>query len=179
MHTGLDKSFFELFGIPESFDVDLGRLAILYRELQAQLHPDRHATAAEAQRRLSVQMTAQLNEAYQTLKDPLRRARYLLQLRGVEDSETDTRMDPEFLMEQMALREALEAVRENGEPAAQLDALTAEVGQARDQRLQQLRTALGADEEKGLQQALGLTRELQFLEKLMVEIEQLEDELLP
>jgi molecular chaperone HscB len=179
MHAGLDKNFFELFGLPESFDVDLSRLAILYRDLQAQLHPDRHAAAAEAQRRLSVQMTAQVNEAYQTLKDPLRRARYILQLQGIEDSETDTRMDPEFLMEQMALRETLESAREDKEPVARLDELTAEVDRARNQRLQQLRVALAADDETALRQALTLTRELQFLEKLVVEIEQLEDELLP
>lgn len=179
MRTGLDKNFFELFGLPESFDVDLTVLAGLYRELQAKLHPDRHAAAAEAQRRLSVQMTALVNEAYQTLKDPLRRARYLLQLRGVEESETDTRMDPEFLMEQMSLREALESAREDASPADRLDELSAEVGQARDNRMEQLRTALAAGDGAGLDQARALTRELQFLEKLIAEIEQLEDELLP
>jgi molecular chaperone HscB len=179
MQSGLEKSFFEVFGLPESFDIDLGDLARLYRELQSQLHPDRHATAAEAQRRLSVQMTAHVNEAYQTLKDPLRRARYLLRLRGIEDSETDTRMDPEFLMEQMSLREALDDARGGADPTAPLEKLRNEVSQAHEQRLQQLRDALAAGDADALDHALALTRELQFLEKLLSEIEQLEDDLLP
>ena len=179
MQSGLEKNFFEVFGLSETFDVDLAQLAGLYRELQSQLHPDRHAAAAEAQLRLSVQMTAHVNEAYQTLKDPLRRARYLLRLRGAEDSETDTRMDPEFLMEQMSLREALDEARDDSDPAARLEQLAGEVGRAREQRLEQLRAALADSDVDSLQRALALTRELQFLEKLLAEIEQLEDELLP
>ena len=104
----LTQNHFELFGLPVAFDVDAQQLAERYRELQRILHPDRYANASDRERRLSIQHAAQVNEAFQTLKSSLRRARYLLQLKGVEfDDEKETHLDPAFLMEQMELREAL------------------------------------------------------------------------
>jgi len=81
------RNHFELFGLPVAFEVDMTRLAETYRELQRALHPDRFANASDRERRLSVQQAARVNEAYQILRSPLRRARYLLELRGVEFDE--------------------------------------------------------------------------------------------
>jgi molecular chaperone HscA len=106
MRHDLSHNHFELFGLKAGFEVDGETLALRYRDLQKETHPDRFANASEQERRLSVQLAAQINEAFRVLKSPLARARYLLELKGVVIDDTDTRMDPAFLMEQMELREA-------------------------------------------------------------------------
>ena len=107
------KNHFELFGLAPAFALDLEHLDRAYRDIQAEVHPDRFAHAGDAERRASMQMTTQVNEAYRTLKSPVRRAKYLLELNGVDVGfETNTAMPPEFLMEQMELREKLEEARD-------------------------------------------------------------------
>ena len=107
------KNHFELFGLAPAFALDLAHLDRAYRDIQAEVHPDRFAHAGDAERRASMQMTTQVNEAYRTLKSPVRRAKYLLELNGVDVGfETNTAMPPEFLMEQMELREKLEEARD-------------------------------------------------------------------
>lgn len=123
MPVNLSQNHFELFGIPVQFSVDTAELDRRYRELQREVHPDRFATAPEAERRVSMQLATRVNEAYQTLKSPLRRAVYILQLRGVDPKfETNTAMPPEFLMEQMSWRERIEAGSEEPEALLQLQA---------------------------------------------------------
>ncbi len=103
---------FELFGLPQSFAIDRQRLDARFRELQRTVHPDRFAAAGDLERRWSAQQATRINEAYQILKDPLRRGRYLLELAGIaHDDEHRTTRDVAFLMEQMELREALAEVR--------------------------------------------------------------------
>jgi molecular chaperone HscB len=123
MPVNLSQNHFELFGIPVQFAVDTAELDRRYRELQREVHPDRFATAPEAERRVSMQLATRVNEAYQTLKSPLRRAVYILQLRGVDPKfETNTAMPPEFLMEQMSWRERIEAGSEEPEALLRLQA---------------------------------------------------------
>ena len=173
MQADLGKNFFELFGLPASYDLDLTDLASRYRELQRRFHPDRYATAPDSERRLAVQMTAQINAAYQALRDPVARGRYLLSLKGVAtDEDTDTRMDPAFLMQQMELREALEEARSAGNRAARCQALQEQVNMLLDRKVTSLRHALSDD--AAVQQARALVREMQFLQKLSREIESLE-----
>jgi len=106
----LNQNHFELFGLPALFAVDAAALEARYHELQREVHPDRFAAAADAERRVSMQLATRVNEAYQTLKSPLRRAVYILQLRGVDPGlETNTAMPPDFLMGQMSWRERIEA----------------------------------------------------------------------
>src|SRR5439155_15856179 len=117
----LNQNHFELFGLPERFVVDAAALEARYRELQREVHPDRFAAAPEIERRASMQRATRVNEAYQTLKSPLRRAVYILQLRGVDpEFETNTAMPAEFLMEQMSWRERIEAGSEKSESLLQL-----------------------------------------------------------
>jgi molecular chaperone HscB len=105
-------SHFELFDLPPSFVVDTALLELRYRELQRNVHPDRFVNAGDRERLLSVHHAARINEAYRTLKDPLLRGRYLLELAGYAfDDEHHTTRDAGFLMEQMELREALSGVR--------------------------------------------------------------------
>src|ERR671923_2070275 len=102
-------SHFELFGLPARFVVDGEALERSYREIQSRVHPDRFAHAGDAERRASLQWTTRVNEAYRALKNPVQRASHLLELQGVDVGfETNTAMPPDFLMEQMELREALE-----------------------------------------------------------------------
>jgi molecular chaperone HscB len=175
MQADLGKNYFELFGLPATYDLDTTDLAARYRELQRRFHPDRYATALESERRLAVQMTAQINAAYQTLRDPVARGSYLLGLRGVTtDEDTDTRMDPAFLMQQMELREALDEARTAADRAARCQVLQGQVDALLDSKVMRLRETLAAETAPALQQARALVREMQFLQKLSQEIEALE-----
>ena len=178
MQAALDKNYFEIFGLPESFKLDLSEITQRYRQLQQQLHPDRFASASDQERRLSVQTAALVNEAFQTLKDPVRRGRYLLQLRGVDTGEeSDTAMEPAFLMEQMELRESLDEARRDEAPLARLGALENEVSEAFEHRVAHLEACFSAGAEQDLKAARNIVRELQFLQKMQAEIEQIEEDL--
>ena len=98
------QTHFELFELPVSFEVDLSDLSQRYRELQRVVHPDKFVNASDRERLLSVEKAAAINEAYQILKSPQRRARYMLELQGILfDDEKDMALDPAFLMEQIEL----------------------------------------------------------------------------
>lgn len=148
----LRKSHFELFGLPERFEIDTAALQSAYRRLQAAVHPDRFASAGGTERRIAMQFATQANEAYRTLADPGRRAAYLCERHGVSlQAETNTAMSPGFLMQQMAWRESLEAARAEGDVAA-LNGLAgtlcdhrvrllAEIGESIDRQTDFLRAA--------------------------------------
>lgn len=177
MQVALDKNYFEIFGLPENFEIDVVAIKDRYHDLQQQLHPDRYASATDQEKRLSVQMTALVNEAFQTLKDPLRRGRYLLQLRGVDThEEIDTAMDPAFLMEQMELRETLDAACESEQPLLKLASLLRQVNTTIESRINRLQESLSHADDETLEEARNTVRELQFLGKLVQEIEQREEE---
>src|SRR5438309_4656645 len=117
----LNQNHFELFDLPARFAVDAAALESRYHELQREVHPDRFAAAPDPERRASMQLATRVNEAYQILKSPLRRAVYILQLRGVDpEFETNTAMPPEFLLGQMSWRERIEAGSEDPEALVRL-----------------------------------------------------------
>jgi molecular chaperone HscB len=174
MASEAGKNYFELFGLPVGFDLDAGELSQRYRELQRRIHPDKYAAGSDAERRASMQLTTLVNEAYQTLRDPVRRARYLLSLGGVESGEdTDTAMDPAFLMEQMELRETLSEVRALSEPHKKLAELANGTMIRMQQKIAQFRECYARDPARARQSL----REMQFLDKLRREIEEIEEEL--
>ena len=80
----LNQNFFQLFDLPESFDLDVAHLSAKYRDMQTEIHPDKFAGAAEQEKMRAVQMTSYINEAYSTLKSPIKRAAYILSLRGMD-----------------------------------------------------------------------------------------------
>ncbi len=163
----LNQNHFELFGLPPRFDVDTAALDTRYRELQREVHPDRFATAPDAERRTSMQLATRVNEAYQTLKSPLGRAVYILQLRGVDPKfETNTAMPAGFLIDQMSWRERIEAGSEKPEALLQLQAgLRGESGKLFEKLRHQL------DERRDDETASQTARMLMFYEKLDSEID--------
>jgi molecular chaperone HscB len=178
MDVDFSQNHFEIFGLEPGFEVDLDRLAARYRELQRAVHPDRFASGTDQEKRLAVQRTAQVNEAFETLKRPLERARYLLQLNGIDiNSETDTTVDAEFLMEQMELREQLAEIRDQADPLGALFDLSQSV----QGKIKAIHAELAAEFDDITPENLSLAREnvrkLQFLDKLQQEADQLDEEL--
>ena len=105
----LNASDFELFALPTRFAQDRAAIDARWKDLQREAHPDRFAGEGSAAQRVALQWSVRINEAYQRLKDPLKRAAYLCELRGAPiDAENNTAMPPAFLMEQMEWREALD-----------------------------------------------------------------------
>ncbi len=167
-HETLRQDFFSLFGLPRQQGLDTDRLDALYRDIQSQVHPDRHAHLADSDKRLAMQWSTHVNEAYQTLKDPLNRARYLLQLAGHDVRlETNTAMPTAFLMEQMELREAVAAAKDAGDADA-LDVLHRRL--KKDLRADYALLQQSLDD-KALEQAGALVRQLMFQEKLIHEVD--------
>jgi len=167
---------FELFGLPNQFDLDGGLLSAQFRELQKRFHPDNFATSSERDRLLSVQKAAQINDAYQTLKNPLSRAEYLLSEQGHDiRGEQTTMQDPMFLMQQMELREDLEDISLSSDPESALFDFSENVSAMRKSQLAELKQQLDAD---AWQEAAQSVRKLKFIDKLNQEVEKLEDKLL-
>lgn len=165
----LSTDFFALFQLPRAFRIDLAELDARYREIQAQVHPDRFAHAAEGERRLSMQWATRANEGYQTLKKPLARAKYLLHLAGHDlEAESNTRMAPDFLIEQMEWREAVQEARSGGDHH-ELERLHQRLRQDLRGRYEELAVLL--DERQDLAAAAERVRQLMFLEKLLLEID--------
>jgi molecular chaperone HscB len=159
------SSHFALFGLPAVFSLDLEMLEKAYRDIQSQVHPDRFAHAGDAERRASVQWTARVNEAFQVLRNPVARARHLLELHGVDVAfETNTAMPPEFLMQQMELRETLEEAKD----ARALDTLRSDLADSK--RGLEKAIAEAIDAKQDYQGASDLVRKLQFLHRLDEEI---------
>lgn len=175
MQKYLTQNYFELFDLPSSFNIDTQLLARNYRELQKNVHPDKFASGSDQEKRLSVQLAAHINEANQTLKSPQRRARYMLEQNGVDfDDEKDTSLDPEFLMEQIELRESLETAKDQ----QQLDAVMNSLVTRRDEIMNNLTAMLTETDQAQLQAAKKEVQKLQFLAKLQSEAEALEEKLL-
>lgn len=175
----LEKNFFELFGIPETFDIDSKDLKRRYQDLQRQFHPDKFANASGQERRMSMQVTAQINEALQTLLNPVQRGRYLLKLSGVDiNDDHDTTMDPAFLMEQIELREKLEIIHKQTDPQKELMDFMNNVENGKRECRNQLSKLFLEKSESARGQARNVLRELQFFDKISSEIEELEERLL-
>ncbi len=167
---------FELFGLPLQFQLDGSLLSSQFRDLQRQFHPDKFAIASERDRLLAVQKAAQINDAYQVLKNPISRAEYLLVQHG-EDirGEQQTMQDPMFLMEQMELREELEDIADSSDPE---DALFAFEGKVSKMYKQQLSAIQQEFESEAWLEAADRVRKLKFIAKLKNEIELVEDRLI-
>lgn len=136
--------------------------------MQSEVHPDKFAHLSDAERRMSMQWATLSNEAYQTLRKPLSRARYLLKLNQVDtQEETNTAMPAAFLMEQMELREALEEAK-SAKDAEALDRMEDALREKTRTLLRDLEQKL--DVERDYSTAAEMVRKLRFLEKLGAEI---------
>jgi molecular chaperone HscB len=160
---------FSLFGLNRAFRLDLSDLDSRYRDIQAQVHPDRFVNAGDAERRLSMQWATHANEAYQTLKKPLERAKYLLHLTGHDiQAESNTAMPTDFLMEQMEWREAVIDAR-NGGDHHELEHLHNRLRGDINGRYDELGRLIDDTGDHAL--ATDRVRRLMFLEKLLYEID--------
>jgi len=156
----LTSSHFELFGLAPAFALDVARLESAYRDIQSKVHPDRFAHAGDAERRASMQMTTRVNEAYRTLKSPVQRAKYLLELNGVDVGfETNTAMPREFLMQQMEIREKLEEAK----CGSDLDSISRALSLEKHELEVQIREKI--DGKHDFAAAGDLVRKLMFLER--------------
>jgi molecular chaperone HscB len=176
MATAQVQNFFSLLGLPESCAVDEALLDRNYRQLQAQWHPDRFATASQAERLAAVQQASLINDAYATLKTPLRRAEYLLEINGVDPHKGDnkTLQDGAFLVAQLEQREELEEM-----VAARNEAGLARLQKRTRAEQDQIWRQFSENCEAGrFAQALIAFQKLQFLTKLGYEIVAAEDQLL-
>lgn len=165
---GLDQNYFLLLGLPIGFQLDLDQLDQARQRVQAVVHPDRFAAAGPAQRRLALQWSTRIHEAYETLRQPLRRASYLLALRGLSiEAESNTRMPSAFLQEQMDWRESLEAAQALQGSAREraMAALRAACDEARQSGLGRLAELLCQNDSASLQAAAAQVRALMFVEK--------------
>ena len=162
----LSDDDFTLFGLPQQQQLDRAELDARRRVLQAQVHPDRFAAEGAAAQRVAMQWAVRINEAYQRLKDPLSRAAYLCELRGVAvDAERNTAMPPAFLMQQMAWREALE---EAGS-AAEVQALDEQIAAEEHRLLAALTDQL--DQQQDTATAAAQVRALMFVARFRQDID--------
>jgi molecular chaperone HscB len=160
MNLNLQSSDFELFGLPERFAQDRAAIDARWKELQREAHPDKFAAQGAAAQRVAMQWSVRINEAYRRLKDPLKRAAYLCELRGAPvNAEDNTAMPADFLMEQMAWREALDEA--DGE--SDLDILEEKLNRARADVLRQIERSL--DEQGDAASAARQVRALMFIER--------------
>ena len=172
------QNHFELFGLPVSYEVDQSKLAEHYRELQRTVHPDKYANAPDQERRLAVQHAAHINEAYQTLKSAIRRARYLLEMRGVTfDEQRETAIDPGFLMEQIELRESLAEIPKADDALMKLSRLQDDIQLKVKQFTDELIELFRDDSDEAMLKAKTNMHKLQFMDKLQQEAENVEEDI--
>jgi len=171
-------NYFQLFGIETSIDVDLTQLSSIYQTLQKAVHPDKFAHASQQEQRIAVQKSAQINDAYQTLKRPLLRAEYMLIQRGVDmPNEQKSFSDTGFLMRQMELRETLEEVTFSTDVEDALTVLQTELDSEYLQLFNAMQQQINENSPASNELACDNLRKLKFYQKINIEVERLEDSL--
>lgn len=162
----LQSNDFELFGLPGRFAQDRAAIDARWKELQREAHPDRFAAQGPAAQRVALQWSVRINEAYQRLKDPLKRAAYLCELRGAPiEAESNTAMPAAFLVEQMEWREALDDAASEDE----LDDLQQRLDAARRDTLAAIGDALDAHDDAS--RAAQQVRALMFIERFAQDVD--------
>ena len=168
----LQSNDFELMGLPLQFAIDRATLDERWKDLQKQTHPDRFAGEGGVAQRVAMQWSVRINEAYQRLKNPLKRAAYLCELYGAPvRAEDNTAMPGAFLMQQMEWRESLD----EASTADHLDDLELEVASVKREMLQKCERLLVSAE--GAQEAVQIVRSLMFVERFAQDIDRRREQL--
>jgi molecular chaperone HscB len=171
----LSQNYFELFGLPVAFDVDLARLRSELRRLQASFHPDRHVNGSDRERRVSVQVASWINQAHETLQDPVKRARYLLEISGAEIADDSaTTSDTGFLMEQLELREEIEACGEAADGLQRSQLVADRLAQRADQLAGEFVSCFAAG---NLAEAMQISHKMQFIQRIQQQLDELQFDL--
>ena len=156
----IDSDDFELFGIERRFALDRAALDTRWRALQAEVHPDRFASEGAAAQRVAMQWAVRVNEAYQRLKDPIKRAAYLCEMHGAPiEAENNTAMPTGFLMQQLEWREGLDGAR----GVAEVQTIAGEVQAHRSAALDRVQQTL--DIARDFAAAAQQVRALMFIER--------------
>lgn len=162
----LQSDDFELFGLAPAFAQDRSSIDARWKDLQRQVHPDKFSAQGAAAQRVALQWSVRINEAYQRLKDPLKRAAYLCEMHGVPvNAENNTAMPASFLMQQMEWREALD----DANSAQDLARLAGEVMQAQRDTLAQCAHSL--DVAHDYSQAVQHVRSLMFIDRFARDVD--------
>ncbi len=162
----LDSDDFELFGVPRRFEQDRAVLDARWLALQAEVHPDKFAADGTASQRVAMQWAVRVNEAYQRLKNPLKRAAYLCELNGSPiDAENNTAMPAKFLMQQMAWREALDEAHSIEE----VEAIASDVAERQKSAFAELQQTF--DERRDAAAAAQQVRALMFVERFAHDVD--------
>ena len=168
----LQSTDFELFQLPVQFAQSRAAVDARWKELQREAHPDKFAAQGAAAQRLAMQWSVRINEAYQRLKDPLKRASYLCELHGARiNAENNTAMPPAFLIQQMEWREALE----DAATLAQLEAIAEETSAAEQTQLAVIAESLDVAQDPA--KAANEVRSLMFIQRFGTEVEARIDQL--
>ena len=168
----LQSTDFELFGVPVQFAQDRAQLDARWKELQREAHPDKFAAQGAAAQRVAMQWSVRINEAYQRLKNPMKRASYLCELNGAQiNAENNTAMPSDFLMQQMEWREALEDAKSIDD----LDKIALESTVSGRKQLLKIEQTL--DQEKDFSAAAQQVRSLMFIERFASEVDARIDQL--
>ena len=168
----LQSTDFELFGVPAQFAQDRAALDARWKDLQREAHPDKFAAQGAAAQRVAMQWSVRINEAYQRLKDPLKRASYLCEMNGAPiNAETNTAMPTDFLMQQMEWREELDEAGTQDE----LETLLAQVNE--HEREQLLKIGQSIDGAKDFNVAAQQVRSLMFMQRFASEVDARIDQL--
>lgn len=171
----LTSNYFEIFSLPVDYQIDRSALDSAYRALQQAVHPDRYANGSDSEKRRAVQMAALINQAYVSLKSPLQRAQYLLEMQGLDGQQhSHITSDVTFLMQQIELRERLAEAPEHCDPFAELDDLRAEAAATLQQLQADFQRHYSAQH---FDAAFDTVVKMQFFTKLAEEIDQLEQDL--
>ena len=165
-------NYFELFQLPIKLPIDNGQLTVNYQQLQRQYHPDNFAQVADNEKVAIIQTSAMINDGYQTLKNPIKAAEYLLSLQGFDvATEQNIIHDADFLMEQFSLREKLDDI-ESQNNLDLLDNFYSEISERKKQVYQQL---LDYISKQDWQTALNQIYKIRYLARLIEQIEKLQE----
>jgi molecular chaperone HscB len=161
---GLTKNYFEIFNLPAKFDVDLVALQKNYREIQKKIHPDKFTTSTENEKIQSMIKSTEINDAYKTLKLPIKRASYLTSLHA---SDKKIILPPEFLMQQMEWEEYFESIQTKKGKIHEFDSL---INNKKNDLIELLQNQI--DQKKDWDAAAITIHKLQFVEQLINKISQ-------
>jgi len=158
--VNLQSDDFTLFGLEQRFGQDRAAIDARWKDLQRQAHPDKFADQGAAAQRVAMQWSVRINEAYQRLKDPLKRAAYLCELHGAPvNAENNTAMPATFLMQQMQWREELD----DATSTRALEQISLQVQRAKREMLQKIERLM--DDSQAFAEAVGQVRALMFVER--------------
>ena len=169
------QTYFELFGLEPAFDLDVRNLQAEQQRLQATYHPDRFIGADDRDKRLSTQIASWVNQAYETLQDPVKRSRYLLEISGATiPDDSSTTSDTEFLMEQIELREEVESCWHGDEPLQQCQQIESKLSHRAGELASEF---VRHFESRDLDAALLSSRKMQFIQRIQQQLSELQFEL--